>query len=110
MDAAGEWARKIVEVYMTWYTFFVTTNFAVMGYLFTKDAQHYDRRGVRLLAALFIIFNLLGVGSTSMVGIVAAKAAPEDFKCLIHWAAIANTSGLAGNVSLWSYIIYSRRR
>src|ERR1700691_5693485 len=109
MDPTGEWSRKIVEVYMTWYTFFVTTNFAVMGYLFTKEAKEADLRGVRLLACLFIVFNLLGTGSTILVGVTAGETAPPVFHHLIQWGVGSNAVGLLGNVCMWGYIVYSRR-
>lgn len=32
----GEWGRKITEVYMNWYTFFVTANLLVMGWSSVK--------------------------------------------------------------------------
>lgn len=103
-----EWALKIVEVYMTWYTFFVTTNFAVLGYLFAKDARSLDSRAIRLLAVVFVIFNISGIGSTILVGGAAASSAPKEFQWLIHWATGANTVGLFGNTLLWCYIIFSR--
>ncbi len=112
MDANGEWGRKIIEVYMTWYTFFVTTNFASMGYLFTKDFRNLETRGIRFFAALFILLNLLGVGSTVMVGQSTGRVgvAPAEFSSLIHWAALANTIGLLANVACWVYIFTTARK
>jgi hypothetical protein len=109
MDPNGEWGRKIIEVYMTWYTFFVTTNFAAMGYLFTKDFRNLEARGIRLFAGLFILLNLLGCGSTIMVGRSTGRVAPPEFGQLIHWAAVANTIGLLANVACWVYIFATSR-
>lgn len=110
LDPIGDWGRKIVEVYMNWYTFFVTTNFAIMGYVFTKNPRFFDERAIRLLAGLFVLLNVLGSVSTITVGLTVSPTAPQNFRALIKWAALSNTVGLLSNALLWSYIVYSRRK
>jgi hypothetical protein len=37
----GEWARKIAELYMNWYTFFVTANILMLGWFYSKEAKNH---------------------------------------------------------------------
>lgn len=92
-DEAAEWGRKIIEVYMTWYTFFMTSNVAIMGWFASKDSRDYNIKAVAAVAILFIFLNLLGTISTWIVAHSADKPAPHPFKNLIHWAGYANICG-----------------
>jgi hypothetical protein len=100
----GEWGRKITEVYMQWYTFFVTANLLIMGWFYSKEVKPDRRKSLIALGRLFQFFNLLGATSTAMVGYYVALSVP-NFARLIHWAAISNGLALLGTAYVWNYII-----
>ena len=60
----GEWGRKISEVYMQWYTFFVTANLLIMGWFHSKEIKAERRHAIIPGARLFQFCNLLGAVST----------------------------------------------
>jgi prolipoprotein diacylglyceryltransferase len=111
-DDAAEWGRKIIEVYMGWYTFFMTTNVALMGWFAGKDAKDYDPKPRTAVSLLFIVLNLFGVCSTLMVShsVRQLEQLPAPFYPLILWAGIANTGGLLGNIFIWIYLIRLGRK
>ena len=81
----GEWGRTITEVYMTWYTFFVTANLLVMGWFYSKDVSNH--KPLIPVSLLFLCLDILGAFSTGLVGYYMAKEVPADFRGLVAWAA-----------------------
>jgi hypothetical protein len=104
----GEWSRKIVEVYMQWYTYFLTSNLLVMSWFYSKENGGADTRNLVLIARLFQCLDFLGTVSTVMVGYYVSRAVP-DFSRLIVWAASANACGLLGIAYVWQRIIRATR-
>jgi hypothetical protein len=108
-DEVAEWGQKIVEVYMVWYTFFMTANLAIMGWFCSKDSDQYNTKPLVAVSSLFIVLNLIGAISTWMVAhSVGNSGVPEIFRRLILWSGCANITGLLGNVLIWVYIIKVR--
>jgi prolipoprotein diacylglyceryltransferase len=109
-DDVAEWGKKIIEVYMTWYTFFMTSNVVIMGWFASKDSKEFDPKPLTAVSYLFIVLNLFGVVSTLMVSRSVGQHAPEVFQPLIFWAGYANMGGLLGNVFIWAYLIRIRQK
>jgi hypothetical protein len=98
----GEWSRKIVEVYMQWYTFFVTANLLIMGWFHSKEIK--SNTPLVPVARLFQFCNLLGAVSTGMVGYYVSNNIPA-YARLIRWAAISNGLALLGTAFVWGLVI-----
>lgn len=109
-DNLAEWGRKIIEVYMAWYTFFMTSNVLLLGWFASKDSRHYDSKPLIAVSSLFIVLNCLGSGSTWMVAHSVGHSAPVEYQTLILYAGYANIAGLMGNVLIWGYLIVLQRR
>ncbi|WP_263377233.1 hypothetical protein [Granulicella aggregans] len=105
-NEVGEWARKIIEVYMTWYTFFASSNVLAMGWIFGSEIDQSVRPMLKPICILFAILNVLGAISTGVVGSSVGPQIPE-FKKLIYWAAGANGFALLGFVVVW-WVCYKR--
>jgi hypothetical protein len=99
----GEWGRTITEVYMTWYTFFVTANLLVMGWFYSKDVG--DHKPLIPVSILFLCLDILGAFSTGLVGYYMAREVPSDFRGLVAWAAGVTAIALLGVGSVWVYLI-----
>jgi hypothetical protein len=99
----GEWSRKIIEVYMTWYTFFASSNVLAMGWIFGTTVEDKVKPMLKAICFLFFVLNLLGAISTGVVGYTVGAHVPLDFQHLIWWAAIANGIALLGFASVWLY-------
>jgi hypothetical protein len=99
----NEWGRKIMEVYMNWYTFFVTANLLVMGWFFSKDIRNH--KPLLPVSILFLSLNILGAFSTALVGIYMASEVPGHFRNLVFWAAGVTATALLGVGSIWVYLI-----
>jgi hypothetical protein len=99
----GEWGRKITEVYMNWYTFFVTANLLVMGWFFSKDVHNH--KPLLPVSILFLSLDILGAASTFLVGYYMAREVPSDFHDLVVWAACITAIALLGVGSIWVYLI-----
>ena len=100
----GEWGRKIIEVYMQWYNFFVTANLLIIGWFVSKDVKAQGRASLVPIARLFQILNLLGATSTGFVGFYVARDV-QRYGALIHWAALSNALGLLGIAYVWGRLI-----
>jgi hypothetical protein len=98
----GEWSRKIVEVYMQWYTFFVTANLLIMGWFYSKEIK--TSTPIVPIARLFQFLNILGAISTGVVGYFVSRQIAE-FSTLIRWSAFSNGIGLLGIAYVWGRII-----
>jgi hypothetical protein len=99
----GEWGRTITEVYMTWYTFFVTANLLVMGWFYSKDVSNH--KPLIPVSLLFLCLDILGAFSTGLVGYYMAKEVPADFRGLVAWAAGVTAVALLGVGFVWVYLI-----
>jgi hypothetical protein len=97
----GDWSRKIVEVYMQWYTFFVTANLLIMGWFYSKEIK--VNAPIVPLARLFQFLNVLGAISTGLVGYFVSGQVAE-FSKLIKWSAFSNCVGLIGIAYVWGMI------
>ena len=106
---ASEWGQKIVEVYMTWYTFFVTANVAIMGWFFGRESHHHDPKPLIAISALFMFLNVLGCATTLLVASTVGEVVPAGFKTLIRFAGYANGAALAGNVVVWGFLLRTLR-
>jgi hypothetical protein len=106
----AEWGMKIIEVYMTWYTFFMTSNVLLLGWFASKDSSDYDSKPLIAVSSLFIVLNCLGSGSTWMVAHSVGQSAPVEYRTLILYAGYANIAGLMGNVTIWAYLIVLQLR
>jgi hypothetical protein len=95
----GAWGRSIAALYMVWYTFFVTANVVVLGWLCVREV---DRRRLLPVVGLSVLLSLLTLGSTAMVGYVLHDVAPKPFGTLIVFAAVANALGLFGVIWAWT--------
>jgi len=104
----GEWGRKITEVYMQWYTFFVTANLLIMGWFHSKEVKADGRSALVPVARLFQFCNVLGAISTGMVGWYVSLVA-DRFATLVRWAAISNGLALVGTAYVWGRIIEKAR-
>jgi hypothetical protein len=105
----GEWSRKIIEVYMTWYTFFASSNVLAMGWIFGSEVPPDMKPMLRPICVLFAILNLLGVVSTGMVASATGFRIPE-FEGLIHWAGWANGLALGGFAIVWTICFWKLRK
>ncbi len=105
-NGVAEWGRKIIEVYMAWYTFFMTSNVLLLGWFASRDSRHYDSKPLIAVSSLFIVLNCLGSGSTWMVAHSVGHIAPVEYQTLILYAGYANIAGLMGNVLIWAYLIF----
>jgi len=104
----GEWGRKITEVYMNWYTFFVTANLLVMGWFFSKDIHNH--KPLLPVSILFLSLDILGAASTWLVGYYMAGEVPAHFHNLVLWAATITATALLGVGSIWVYLIKTNMR
>jgi hypothetical protein len=105
INELSEWGRKIIEIYMSWYTFFFTANLVIMGWCFGKESRSQDRRPLIFIAGLFSFLNLMGAVSTLKVGWSVAPVAPRQFQELIGWSARINASALVGTAIVWLLLI-----
>jgi hypothetical protein len=98
----GEWPLKIVEIYMTWYTFFLSSNIIVMGWIFGTKIDDSVKKMLRPICWLFIVLNLFATASSIDVGWVVYPSVPNgSYKHLIFWAAFANAAATVGFAVVW---------
>jgi hypothetical protein len=109
INDASEWGRKIIEIYMSWYTFFFTANLVIMGWCFGKESPSRHHRPLMVIAGLFSFLNLMGAVSTMKVGWSVAPVAPPKFQNLITWSAWINASALVGTAVVWLLLIHTLR-
>ncbi len=61
--------RHLTQLTMAWYAFFVTINYASMGWLAkTPGSQDINRNLIMLIAGVFITQNILGIVVILMTG------------------------------------------
>jgi membrane-anchored glycerophosphoryl diester phosphodiesterase (GDPDase) len=58
-----EYILNIVQLYITWYSFFMTVNFASMGWLATSYVQNKGGMLIYSVCGLFVIQNVLSMYS-----------------------------------------------
>jgi hypothetical protein len=100
---AQEWARKIVELYMSWYTFFVGANLLVMGWFHSKDVK--TSPSLNALSGLFAFLNICGVGSSIVLMRYLSGTVPE-LQTVIYFCGTANSIGLVGIAIAWTLRIF----
>jgi len=106
----GEWPLKIIEIYMTWYTFFLSSNFIVMGWIFGTKIEDSAKQMLTPICWLFIVLNLFATASTIDVGWVVHPAAPNgSYGHLIFWAAFANAAATIGFAVVWGLCLRKLR-
>ena len=122
-DELHDWAKLIVQTYMTWFSFFVTSNLVVMGWLHSTG---------KLLLPIFVVFALLDLSgivptllvkshlerSTERILKLTEAMIPEDWPSfaarplpaiplrIISATTIFNILCLLGIMSAWCYDIY----
>lgn len=96
----GEWSRKIIEVYMGWYTFFGSSNVLALGWIFGTKIDNSVKPMLRPISFLFCTLNALGTMSTLFVGFAVSRNAGE-YSSLIKFAALANSVALLGFAFVW---------
>jgi prolipoprotein diacylglyceryltransferase len=102
---SGEWARKIAELYMNWYTFFVTANILLLGWFYSKDSK--DQKPPKPAGYIFLMLNLFGAITSNLVGYFLSHEAGR-FGFLMIWAGATNSVGLLGIAFLWVHTVRTR--
>jgi prolipoprotein diacylglyceryltransferase len=98
----GEWARKIAELYMNWYTFFVTANILLLGWFYRKEAK--DHKPPKPVGYIFLMLNVIGAITSNLVGYFLSHEAGK-FGVLMIWAGATNSVGLLGIAFLWVHTV-----
>ena len=102
-DMADPWPIKIAEMYMSWFTFFVTGNLVVMAWL------HRTRvRAVGGLAAVYWVFLLQDIGgvfSTVVIMKYLVGVVPPNLRLTILVVGTSDCAALVGLVLAWLYVI-----
>lgn len=102
----NDWSLKIIEIYMSWYTFFLSSNIIVLGWIFGTKIDESVKPMLTPIGILFCILNLLATSSTVLVGYTTISSAPNQaFRELIRWAAIANATATIGFFAVWGICI-----
>ena len=68
-DELHAYSRHNLQVYMAWFTFFITTNFIAMGLVVSQVAKN-DARAVTIVVIVGVFFclqNILAVGGARLV-------------------------------------------
>jgi hypothetical protein len=65
------WGRHVAQTFVTWYTGFFAFNATGLGLV---AAFHKNVTNLSLVCYVFILFNLLGVGSSTVVGLYGKDA------------------------------------
>ncbi len=110
------------KVYMTWYTFFFTSNLIVMSWVFTGKELRTDH--LWLLCLFWIVLNISGAISSFMLAKYSTNMASRMNRILCHlssssfsadksspfpvqlsvFGAYANGAALIINIGVWIYI------
>jgi hypothetical protein len=98
---ANEWALKIIEIYMTWHTFFIIANVLVLGWVFGRTIEEGVRHLLEPVCWLLILLNCLTAASTVVVACTVQGDAPETYRTLIVWAGIVNSMGSIAAALVW---------
>ena len=100
-----DWARKIGELYMGWYTFFITANLIVLGYFHSKDTKLAERKTLLPLCLLFAVLGMLGTASAFYIAKNIAVCVPR-FSNVITYSVWANNCALWGIALFWMWKMY----
>jgi hypothetical protein len=71
MDELGGFLRLMLQLWIGWYTFFITANLVAIGMIFS--ASHRLGTFLQPIALLFAFVNCLAVAATSVVGVYGVK-------------------------------------
>jgi hypothetical protein len=74
----------------------VTANLVALGWFYSKDA----RRPPQMVCLVFAMLNVLGTGTTLLVGYFIRGEAGK-FSSLVVWSSIINALGLIGIAAIW---------
>lgn len=97
-----EWSLKIIEVYMSWYTYFISSNIVVMGWIFGSKIEDSVRPMLSPICLLFAVLNVIATVSTIAVAFTVKNASPNSaFQSLILWSALANSIATLGFCVVW---------
>jgi hypothetical protein len=91
-----ETCRSVVTLYIGWFTFFITLNFAVLGWLAKNDpSAQTNRLLLYIIAVAFIIFTVLGIVAGAIVRAQVRATNAEVANCLgvtAHAKSLADVS------------------
>lgn len=87
----GAWARKIIDVYMLWFTFLVSSNILAASWWFARAPETVVRTIMMApMSWAMIVADLLTAAMTFVVASTVKPWAPPNFAPLINGAGIAN--------------------
>jgi hypothetical protein len=89
---------------MAWYTVFMAANVLALGWMTGREVK--DNSALRSAGVLNMLLSLLTLGSTVTVGYTLQMIAPDPFRLLIVFAAVANVFGLFGVVWAWWRVVW----
>ena len=103
----GAWARTIVDVYILWFTFLVSSNILAMAWTHARtiaeDVRPLPSPISGPMCWLLVVINVLTVCSTILVATTVRPYAPPGHDTLITWAAIANSIVVLGCAFVWFF-------
>src|ERR1700761_5088141 len=87
----GAWARTIVDAYMLWFTFLISSNIVAASWWFARAPETVVRSIMMTpVSWAMIVADLLTAGMTFVVASTIKPWAPPNFDTLINGAGIAN--------------------
>jgi hypothetical protein len=101
----AEWAKKIVELYINWYTFFITANLIALGWFYAKDSS----RPPSGMCFIFVIQNLLGIATSILIGYFIAPEAGKFF-WLVVLCCLFNAIALTTIAAIWLITLKNNSR
>jgi|HubBroStandDraft_6_1064221.scaffolds.fasta_scaffold70780_4 hypothetical protein len=102
-----EWARKIVEAYMSWYVFFVGGNIAVLGWIHTRRVKA-DETVMKIIVAIFALLNFGGIISSVTIMVYLYYVVDQPLFVVIVVCGTANTLVLVALLVAWSWVYLKR--
>jgi drug/metabolite transporter (DMT)-like permease len=97
----GSWARTIIEVYMMWFTFFLSANIVAMAWIFRRRLDKVARSMVGPICWLLALANISTTASTFAVAAAVSPDAPGNYLPLIRMARTANSVVLIAFAVVW---------
>src|SRR5579875_3178301 len=104
------WALKIVEVYMLWFTFFLSTNGVVLGWLAGRRTEESAKPLLEPVCWFFIVLDLVTLASTVVVASTVKGDAPASYQSLIVLCGLANSVAAIVAAGVWFVVWRGVRR
>lgn len=99
IEELHEYVRHIFSIFVNWFIFFVTVNYATMGWLTKPEANHapsptdQDHTLLYIVVVLFMSQNILGISACNMIYKYLAGAHTQ----IINLESIASALGEVKN-------------